>query len=194
MEVPIADITRNTSIAASTGLPPAPADNRAAPLLGRYRSKDRYIRLAGYFPDHCQAICAAVGLPEYADPSNSAFRSRVAEIEAAVEVELATRTTAAWDRVFRIEKVVAGGVQSPEETIASGQPAARQLIQVVASTAGPQQVTTAGYHINTGVFGPNGDVPLLGQHSTEILLELGYTSDDIADLIATGALIQGPKN
>lgn len=36
--------------------------------------------------------------------------------------------------------------------------------------------------------------PLLGQHSTEILLELGYTSDDIADLIATGALIQGPKN
>lgn len=194
MEAPIADITRNTSIAASTGLPPAPADNREAPLLGRYRSKDRYIRLAGYFPDHCQAICAAVGLPEYADPSNSAFRSRIAEIEAAVEVELATRTTAAWDRVFRIEKVVAGGVQNPEETIASGQPAARQLIQVVASTAGPQQVTTAGYHINTGVFGPNGDAPLLGQHSTEILLELGYTSDDIADLIATGALIQGPKN
>ena len=70
VEAPIADITRNTSIAASTGLPPAPADNREAPLLGRYRSKDRYIRLAGYFPDHCQAICAAVCLPEYADPSN----------------------------------------------------------------------------------------------------------------------------
>tara|TARA_B110000503_G_scaffold74333_1_gene114791 strand:- start:10075 stop:11259 length:1185 start_codon:yes stop_codon:yes gene_type:complete len=185
-------LNRNTSIAASTGLPPAPADNREAPLLGRYQSKDGYVMLAGYFPDHCRAICAAVGLPEYADLTNAAFKSRIEEIESAVEAQLQTKTSAVWDQIFSTEKVVAGGVQSLEETIASGQPAARQLTQEVASAAGPQQVTTAGYRINDGVFGPDGGVPMLGQHSSDILLELGYTSADIEHLIASGAIIQGP--
>lgn len=186
-------LNRNTSIAASTGLPPAPADNREAPLLGRYQSADGYVMLAGYFPDHCRAICAAVGLPEYADLTNAAFKSRIEEIESAVEAQLKTKTSAVWDQIFSTEKVVAGGVQSLEETIALGQPAARQLIQEVTSATGTQQVTTAGYRINDGVFGPDGGIPLLGQHTTEILLELGYTNADIAQLNDSGAVVQGPN-
>ncbi len=40
-------LNRNTSIAASTGKAPDAPGNRDAPLLGRYRTKDSYVMLAG---------------------------------------------------------------------------------------------------------------------------------------------------
>jgi crotonobetainyl-CoA:carnitine CoA-transferase CaiB-like acyl-CoA transferase len=36
--------------------------------------------------------------------------------------------------------------------------------------------------------GPRTDVPALGQHSREVLLEAGYDSDHIAELLASGVI------
>jgi len=185
-------LNRNTSIAASTGAPPAPAGNREAPLLGRYETQDGYVMLAGYFPDHCRGICRAVGLNDYAALTTKAFMTDILAIEQAVAARLLTKTSAEWDVLFAQAKAIAGGVQSLEQTLASGQPTARGLLQRVETKAGPQQVTTAGYRINDTVFGPTGDVPLLGQHSTEVLKDFDYSDDDIAQLITDGAVIQAP--
>ncbi len=185
-------LNRNTSIAASTGTPPPPAGNREAPLLGRYETQDGYVMLAGYFPDHCRGICAAIGLTDYAELTTKAFMTRIKTIEQDVVARLLTKTSAEWDACFAQAKAVAGGVQSLEQTLAGGQPAARGLLQQVETAAGPQQVTTAGYRINESVFGPAGEVPLLGQHSTAVLKAFNYSDDDIARLISAGAVIQAP--
>lgn len=181
-------LNRNTSIAATTGQAPEAPDNKDAPLLGRYRTKDSYAMLAGYFPAHCKAICAAVGLPEFADLPSSEFRARIDEIDAAVEARLLEKSSAEWDEIFTRARVVAGGVQDIGQVLKSGQPAARELLMEVSSAYGSHQVTTAGYRVDGTVYGPEGDVPSLGQHNTEILREIGYDDGEIERLRASHVL------
>lgn len=182
-------LNRNTSIAATTGKAPPPAGNRDDPLLGRYETKDGYVMLAGYLPIHCRKICAALGLDEYADLPTTEFRAHIDEIERAVEERLKTKTSMEWDEIFVQHRVVAGGVKTIEEVLASGQPAARGLLAEVHSAFGDHQVTTAGYRVDDSVYGPRGDVPVLGQHTREILGELGYSANQIQDLESSGAVI-----
>ncbi|MEC8819657.1 MAG: CoA transferase, partial [Pseudomonadota bacterium] len=63
------------------------------------------------------------------------------------------------------------------------QTASRKLLVKIDSPAGPQQVTTAGYQINGRVFSPENSIPLLGQHTEEVLAELGYSDLEIHDYL-----------
>ncbi len=176
-------INRHTSVAASTGVTPPPAGNREAPLLGRYEAKDGYVMLAGYRTRHRQAICRAIGLDEFAEITGREFAARADEIEAAAETAIATRTAAEWDAVFAAAGVVGGGVADLTEVLDSGQPAARQLLAEVDTAVGPSQVTTSGYLVNGEPLPPTSGVPLLGEHSRDVLLELGYAEAEIDRLI-----------
>ncbi len=181
-------VNRHTSIAASTGVTPAPPGNREAPLLGRYKAKDGYVMLAGYLPRHRRAICRALGLDDFAELNGIGFAERAEELEAAVEAVIATRTAADWDAVFAEAGVVAGGVQDLGEVLASGQPAARQLLAEVETATGPSQVTTTGYLLNGESLPPTSGVPLLGEHSREVLLDHGYTSEEVERLISSSVV------
>ncbi len=181
-------INRNTSIAATTGEPAAAPGNRDAPMLGRYQSADGYLMLAGYFPAHCKEICRAIGLETFADLPSSEFRARIDEIDTAVEAKLIEKTSAEWDAVFKAAGVVAGGVQDLKAVLDSGHLHERELISEVASPAGTHQVTTAGYRISDAVFGPEGAVPGLGEHSRAVLVELGFTDVEIDALDESGVI------
>ena len=175
-------MNRHTSITASTGTPPAPGQNRDSPMLGRFKAKEGYVMLAGYLPHHCRSICKAIGLDQYADLDGRGFATNGAEIERAVEETIAERTAEEWDTVFSEQGVVAGGVRSLDEVLATGQPASRELLTDVESAAGPFQVTTGGYRINDEVFKPVSGVPQLGEHTREVLTELGYDATQVEAL------------
>ena len=185
-------LNRHASVTATTGDPPAPPSDREAPLLGRYAAKEGYVMLAGYLGRHRRAICRAVGLDEYAELDGRQFVERLEEIDAAVEAALASRSAAEWDSIFAEAGVVAGGVQNLAEAMATGQPAARQLTVEVDSTAGPCRVTTNGYLINGEALAPQSGVPLLGEHSREVLAEVGYSSSEINRLVAS-AVVREPE-
>jgi len=178
-------INRNTSIAASTGEPPPPGSNRDGPLLGRYAVKDGYVMLAGYLPYHQRSILNALGLVEYAALTTTDLRAQLPEIEQAVEETLMNRSAAEWDEIFANDSVVAGSVRDLMAVFESGQPEARELITEVESPAGLQRVTTAGYRMNNEVFGPRGSIPKLGEHTRDVLSELGYSEEDIAELFTS---------
>jgi crotonobetainyl-CoA:carnitine CoA-transferase CaiB-like acyl-CoA transferase len=181
-------LNRNTSITASTGIPPEAAGNRDAPMLGRFRAKEGYVMLAGYLPHHCRSLCVAMGLDEYANLDNREFATRGKEIEQAVEHKMLERTAAKWDEIFSKAGVVGGGVRNLAEVLNTGQPASRELLSTVGSAAGEFQVTNNGYRINDEVFTPRSGVPTLGQHTREVLEEIGYETTQIDSLLESGVI------
>jgi len=173
-------INRHASITASSGTPPAPGSNRDAPLLGRYITKQGYVMLAAYLPQHQRSLLKALGLQELAELPSAELRARLPQIDLTVETTLLQKTAAQWDEIFSEKAVVAGGVQDLSEVIATQQTAARELLTQVQTPAGPQQVTTVGYRINGQVFGPENSMATLGEHTEQILTELGYSDEEIA--------------
>jgi crotonobetainyl-CoA:carnitine CoA-transferase CaiB-like acyl-CoA transferase len=188
IDVAMQDVTmllmnRHTSIAASTGVPVPPGQNRDGPLLGRYETRDGYVMLAGYRANHQRSILQALGLTEYAKLSSAELSAQMPDIEVAVEKVLASRTMQEWDEVFSREGVVAGGVRDLKQVLETGQPQARELLKTVTSAFGEHEVTTAGYRINDRVFAPRSHVPSLGEDTKDMLVELGYSESEIAALM-----------
>ncbi len=188
IDISMQDVTmllmnRNTSIAATTGVPLPPLQDREGPLLGRYLTRDGYVMLAGYRARHKRTILEALGLAEYSSMSSAQLNSLSEQIESDVERVLKSKTTAEWDEVFSKFGVVAGGVKDLIEVLATGQPEARDLLTTVNSSFGNHQVSTIGYKINDSTLEPGTHVPLLGEHTEEVLLELGYSNEKISDLL-----------
>ena len=195
IDISMQDVTmllmnRHTSIAATTGVPLPPLQDREGPLLGRYLTRDGYVMLAGYRARHKRTILEALGLAEYSSMSSAQLNSLSEKIESDVERVLKSKTTAEWDEVFSKFGVVAGGVKDLIEVIATGQPEARDLLTTVNSSFGNHQVSTIGYKINDSTLEPGTHVPLLGEHTEEVLLELGYSYEKISDLLDKGIVNQ----
>ena len=195
IDISMQDVTmllmnRNTSIAATTGVPLPPLQDREGPLLGRYLTRDGYVMLAGYRARHKRTILEALGLAEYSSMSSAQLNSLSEKIESDVERVLKSKTTAEWDEVFSKFGVVAGGVKDLIEVLATGQPEARDLLTTVNSSFGNHQVSTIGYKINDSTLEPGTHVPLLGEHTEEVLLELGYSYEKISDLLDKGIVNQ----
>ena len=195
IDISMQDVTmllmnRNTSIAATTGVPLPPGQDREGPLLGRYLTKDGYVMLAGYRARHKRTILEALGLAEYSSMSSAQLNNLSEKIESDVERVLKSKTTAEWDEVFSKFGVVAGGVKDLIEVLATGQPEARDLLTTVNSSFGNHQVSTIGYKINDSTLEPGTHVPLLGEQTEEVLLELGYSNEKISDLLDKGIVNQ----
>ena len=195
IDISMQDVTmllmnRHTSIAATTGVPLPPLQDREGPLLGRYLTRDGYVMLAGYRARHKRTILEALGLAEYSSMSSAQLNSLSEKIESDVERVLKSKTTAEWDEVFSKFGVVAGGVKDLIEVLATGQPEARDLLTTVNSSFGNHQVSTIGYKINDSTLKPGTHVPLLGEHTEEVLLELGYSNEQISDLSDKGIVNQ----
>lgn len=195
IDISMQDVTmllmnRHTSIAATTGVPLPPLQDREGPLLGRYLTRDGYVMLAGYRARHKRTILEALGLAEYSSMSSAQLNSLSEKIESDVERVLKSKTTAEWDEVFSKFGVVAGGVKDLIEVLATGQPEARDLLTTVNSSFGNHQVSTIGYKINDSTLEPGTHVPLLGEQTEEVLLELGYSNKKISDLLDKGIVNQ----
>ena len=195
IDISMQDVTmllmnRHTSIAATTGVPLPPLQDREGPLLGRYLTRDGYVMLAGYRARHKRTILEALGLTEYSSMSSAQLNSLSEQIESDVERVLKRKTTAEWDEVFSKFGVVAGGVKDLIEVLATGQPEARDLLTTVNSSFGNHQVSTIGYKINDSTLKPGTHVPLLGEQTEEVLLELGYSNEQISDLFDKGIVNQ----
>ena len=195
IDISMQDVTmllmnRHTSIAATTGVPLPPLQDREGPLLGRYLTRDGYVMLAGYRARHKRTILEALGLAEYSSMSSAQLNNLSEQIESDVERVLKNKTTAEWDEVFSKFGVVAGGVKDLIEVLATGQPEARDLLTTVNSSFGNHQVSTIGYKINDSTLKPGTHVPLLGEQTEEVLLELGYSNEQISDLFDKGIVNQ----
>ena len=165
------------------------------PIWNSYRTKDgRWFWLAmlqsdASWPDFCRAI----GRPELEnDPRFNSLETRThnnEELIHMIDEILATRTMAEWEGLFRQNKVIYGRVQTPSEVTTDPQALANNFFaEVEYPGEGKIKLVTSPVIFSENPASLRTPAPEIGQHTEEILLELGYTWDEISSFKDQGVI------
>ena len=176
--------------------PRTPRDRRHAlsALANRYPCKDgRWVILTMPQPHLWARFCEAVGRPELAvDPRYDTVKARYDNMEELVDTldELfATRTAAEWGDLFDAHELVWGPVQQLQEIVDDPQArAAGYYVDVPHHESGPLETVAIPLKVHGADVGPRAAAPRLGQHSWEVLSELGLTDGEIEALQTAGVV------
>ena len=161
--------------------------------MGAYPTADGHLNVSAL--RDFRGFCALLEAPELADdPRYADFASRHAhrnELDADLGRVLRTRTTAEW--VERLAHVVpCGPVLAVDEVFADPQVQHLQLTSRVSHpTRGEVDVLRPPLTLSDTPATIRSGVPVDGEHTRDVLAELGYGDDEINDLFATGAV--GPR-
>lgn len=164
------------------------------PLVGYYRDAEgRPFVLLGLQGDrHWPDFARAVGRPDLIDDERfatlAARREHSAELVALFDAVFATATLAEWGPRFDAENVWWAPVQEIHEVVADPQVAAAGGIVEVDLHDGRTKAVATPVDFSDTAWAPGGPSPEIGEHTEEVLLELGYDWDAIAELHDKGAV------
>jgi crotonobetainyl-CoA:carnitine CoA-transferase CaiB-like acyl-CoA transferase len=143
-----------------------------------------------------RALCAAMGLSGLGTDERFATNaSRVenrTELIPLLEARFRERSAEDWLPALDAAGVPCGKVRSVSEALAAAESAGRPAtMQVEHPTAGAFEL------VASPIWGPvdpesSRPPPLLGEHTAEVLSELGRSDEEIADLLASGAAAATP--
>ena len=161
--------------------PTVPRTERMNPMVNQYRASDGgWFWLLGLESDrHWPALAQAVAHPEWIveEPfaSGRGRRHHAAEVVAAMDAAFAERPRAEWFERFDAEGVWFAPVNSPAEVIVDPQAAAAgAFVDVPGGEGAPPHRAVASPVDFDGVrTEPAGAVPGIGEHTEEVLAELG---------------------
>lgn len=138
-------------------------------------------------------FAAAVAHPEWAtDPRLATNSARVGNrevVDGLVEKALAGDTAETWISRLRAAGVPCGRVSSVAQALADPQAVARAMVETINhSAAGPFRALGVPFKMAGTPARVRRPPPTLGQHTDEILRELGLETAEIAQLRADGAI------
>jgi formyl-CoA transferase len=140
-------------------------------------------------------MCQALGRPDLADDPRFATDQGRIDHSDAVYAEIgaifATETTAVWIQRLGDAGVPVAPVHSVPELMAFPQLDHRGVLMTLPAPPGMQgEITVPGAAFHASNGDPSGDTaaPLLGQHTDEVLGELGYDAATIASLRQDGVV------
>ena len=186
-----------SAIAFATGTAPGPMGS-AHPLNAPYqafRTADGWINVGAANQTNWEKLVDLTGADHLGNDERFATnRSRMInrlELEAELNEIMPARTTAAWLKIFEDGGLPAGPVLNVAEMHADPQTIARDMVPAVEHpVAGTVQTIGLPVKFSKTPGGVETAAPLLGQHTSQVLTEAGFSRDEIADLLNTGAAIQ----
>jgi len=159
---------------------------------GGFRTADGWIVLAGAGSEDLWVRCCKVlGADDLLDdPRFADNASRVRhrdELTDALEEVLRQRPTAHWLASLEAEGVPAAEVQNVAQVFASEQTQALAVVQEMHhETAGEYRVVGPPVRLGPERFAYPSAAPSLGEHTFEVLNELGFRRDEVERLVAEG--------
>jgi len=180
---------------ASGGARPRREGNRNPNLAPAeaFQTKDGFLNVVIMNPDQWERFCHALGDPELAGDLRFATNdARVAnrdEFRARVEARLATATTEEWVRRLEKATIACGPIYEFDEVFADAQVQHLGLVTEM-EQPGYGRIRMLGFpvrgsEIDARVRRP---APALGEHTAEILGELGIERREIDALAASGVI------
>lgn len=179
------------------GVPPQANGNEnptSAPS-GTFQAQDAPLNIAANKDEQWQALATLLDRADLlADPRFTTREDRKANrhaLRAALETTLTTRPAAHWVDALNAQGIPAGPVLTVPQILSHPQVADRGLIAHFDSAPGldqPIDVVSTGFRLDGARPSVDTPPPALGQHSHDILRDLGYSDDDIARMAQEGTI------
>lgn len=180
-------------------LPKMGSANSTSTPYQAFPSKDGWINIGAANQNNYERLVEVLEMPELAsDPRFRSNAERMANREELVRIltgRLTTRGTDEWLALFDAAGLPAGAVLEIPEALSHPQALARgMIVETRHPTAGPVKglglpirFSGGGNDRNDG--GSPRAAPLLGQHTHEVLLELGYSEQEVDRLAQENAVL-----
>jgi len=162
--------------------------NGAMPFYCVYETKDgRWLSIGCLEPWFWEALCRALGREDFIPYQMSA--EKYPEMFDYFRQEFKTRTRDEWFEYLRQFDICVGPVYGLEEVFDDPQVRARNmLVEAEHPTVGKVQQVGIGAKFSQTPGSVRSLAPRRGQHTEEVLLDLGYSRQQIEELQAEGAI------
>ena len=179
----------------ATGVVPGPSGSGSAVSVPyqAFKAADDWIVIAAFNPRMWTGFCGAVGKPEWeADPRFATADARAtnrAVLLPLIDALLAAEPAAHWIARLDAAGVPCTRVNTIDQAVGDEQVAAREMV-VDMDVPGLGRIQVAGLPIKLSDTPGRLDrpPPHLGEHTAEVLRELGYDAGRVDRLAATGAV------
>lgn len=182
----------------ATGNPPGPRGNEPAsrsPSAGTYGTREGRITLGANEEHQYQRLCRALGLAAFlSDPRFADIRERRrnrAALHEAFQQALLARTAEEWETILSDAGVPAARIRSVAEILKHPQVTGRGVLHTFPNVPGvDRDVTVPLAPFRYAHDGPRATTPppRIGEHTDEVLAELGYSALEVEALHRDGVV------
>jgi len=164
------------------------------PIWNVYQTKDEkwmqfvMAQTDMYWPAFCRAIERTELIEQY-DSHEKRMQANITLIQI-IEETMATKTFEEWDEILKQNDVIYGVVQSPLDVINDQQALDNKFFaEIDHPVVGKFKCIESPINYSKTPASIRTAAPALGQHTEEVLLDLGYSWDDISELKSHGAIL-----
>lgn len=181
------------------GAPVPPPAGNFHPInapYGAFRTRDGYVTIGATGPKRWRAFCEIIGAPEWLDDprfaTNGDRHARRYELAELIGEKLQAHTSAEWESILNEAGIPCGPILPLDQALDHPQTRHREMVvERDHPTMGTVRLLGMPVKLSDTPAAIWRTPPLMGQHTDDVLEELGLSAEEIADLRERGIVRSG---